>query len=44
MVKCSLNIRMGKKGDLGGFEHDMIVSVRQVGLSISETHITIFLV
>lgn len=31
------NIRMGKKCDLSDFDREMIVGVRQGGLSISET-------
>lgn len=29
--------RMGKKGDLSDFEHDMVVGARWAGMSISET-------
>ena len=32
----ALYVRIGKKCDLSDFDHDMIVSARQVGLSISE--------
>jgi len=28
---------MGKKGDLSNFEHGMVVGVRRVGLSISQS-------
>ena len=37
LLKFKPSIRMGKKGDLSDFEHDMVVVYRRAGLSISLT-------
>jgi len=35
--ELQMNVRMGKKGDLGIFERGMVVGARRAGLSISQS-------
>ncbi len=37
LLKLKRSIRMGKKGDLTDFEHEMVVGARRADLSISKT-------
>jgi len=37
LLNSKLNVRMGKKGDLGNSEHGMVVGARRACLSISQS-------